>query len=59
MMLASGFMDFMSGVLMFLMAFCCVGGLLFRKFDNDGAVKSAAKEAAKRGVVNLLGRWLK
>jgi hypothetical protein len=26
-----------------------------RSFDSDGAVK----DAAKKGVVNLIGRWLK
>ena len=30
-------------------------GRFMRKFDTDGRVKGAARE----GVVNLLGKWLK
>jgi hypothetical protein len=40
-----------------------IASLLFRayfhKFDDKGEINGAVHDAAKKGVVNLIGKWLK
>ncbi len=48
---SSGFLDF----LIFMgIGILCIR-TLWRRYDNDGAVK----DATKKGLINVIGRWLK
>ena len=55
MLFASSFGDFMFTGFLGLMLLAWLAGRTIKKFDGDGAIKGAAS----KGIVSMIGRWLK
>lgn len=57
--LASVIVDVFGRMMFSTLFVVAMASLAFKAFDNDGAIGGAAKGAAKRGLLGLIGRWFK
>ncbi len=55
MLFASDFGDVLFKGFLGLLLLAWVAGRTLKKFDNDGAIKGAAS----KGIIGMIGRWLK